>query len=131
METKSNKGRKKDIPKDIQRMNWDPLPGKPNNHRIAKLIKISDNKQEELLKDIIPTDKMPNNSKVYTLVNGKWELQGERCLDCGKLMSKSHIIEKHPSICTQGLLINKQEEQQILKLVKGYKDASTKSNEER
>lgn len=124
-EEKSKAGRKRDISREFQKMNWDPKPGKPNEHRIAKLIKLSDNKQETELKDIPYPNESPNMSKIYVWTNGKWIEQGKRCLDCGKVMSKTQVIEKHPAICDKGLLINKQEEIMNMPIQKVTKNGET------
>jgi len=129
-------GRKRELPRDFLRMDWDPLPGQDNIHRIKRLMATSDTKQENLLKksninntqataDLDDDDN--NMSKVLVWNNGKWNVAGQRCLDCGKVMSKQLIIDKHPSICDKGLLINKQEEQELLNRIprRTSKNAST------
>jgi len=122
-------GRKKNLPRDFLRMDWDPKPGQDNITRITRLMKTSDTKQEKYLrKTTINEISSPNLSSVLVWNNGKWVETGKRCLDCGKIMSKQLIIDKHSSICDKGLLINKEEEQEILDLVRSSKHASTKSN---
>lgn len=134
IKNKHGGGRKRELPRDFLRMDWDPLPGQDNITRIQRLMITTDNKQEKELKNMttpINTDLEPNMSKVLVWNNNKWEVTGQRCLDCGKVMSKQTLIDKHPSICDKGLLINKQEEQELLQLVRRKQNASTESSSER
>lgn len=124
-------GRKKNLPRDFLRMDWHPKPGQDNITRISRLMKTSDTKQEKELETVKVIKLVePNLSSVLVWNNGKWVETGKRCLDCGKVMSKQLVIDKHSSICDKGLLINKEEEQEILQLVR-KQNASTKSNAER
>lgn len=118
-------GRPKSLPKEFLRMDWEAKPGQPNITKIKKIMISTDKKQEKELKDVSPIpDSTSNMSKVLVWNEKRWTVAGQRCLDCGKVMSKQTIIDKHASICNKALLINKQEEQELLELVR-KNDAST------
>ena len=109
----------------------DWYPNKPNmevDARIRRIATGTDTRQKKILEKIPMPEQIPqpNVTTVYAYKNKLWQVSGFRCLDCGKLMNSLQIVEKHPLICNHGLKINKQEEDEILKLVKGYKNADKK-----
>lgn len=114
---KGKTGRKQDLPRDFQKMNWDPKPGQTNIQRIKRLMATQNTKQERELQTMpTPENVQTNYSKIFVWNDGKWHETGVRCMDCGKVMSKPQVIEKHPLICDKAMLIDKEED--FLKYVK-------------
>lgn len=107
---------------------WYPnRPGQPVDARINRIASGTNTRQQKLIEKAKPMDKIPepNVTTVYAYKNKLWQVVGFRCMDCGKLMSDLNIIQKHPQVCSHGLKINKQEEEEILKLVR--KDSNANS----
>ena len=107
---------------------WYPnKPGQDVDARIRRIATGTDTRQKKILEKIHMPEQIPepNVTTVYAYKNKLWQVSGFRCLDCGKLMNSLQIVEKHPLICNHGLKINKQEEEEILKLVKGNRNADS------
>jgi len=110
----------KTISKDFE-TEW--IANKPGHHttqRFERILNSNDTRQLNKLKlMIIPIEIPPTNlSTIYGLKNKKWILLGHKCMDCGKPMKDPKVLAKHSLLCRNEKEINKQQEQEILKLVK-------------
>ena len=117
-------GRRKDIQsKQELEQDWYPnKPGMPNDARIKRIAAGTETRQAKVLAmtQIPENIPEPNYSTVYVWKKSIWQLSGFKCLDCGKLFPKVESLEKHPLVCNKGLKINREEEQELLKLVRNY-----------
>lgn len=115
-------------PKDIQskqelEQDWYPnKPGMPNDARIKRIATNTDTRQAKLIAmtQIPENIPEPNFSIIYVWKESFWQHTGFKCLDCGKVFVKPSVLEKHPLVCNKGLKINREEEQELLKLVRNY-----------
>lgn len=103
---------------------WTDKPGQRPLVRIGKLMATNNTKQKNLLKEVEHTTDIPkpNMSSVYgyNKLDKEWKQLGYKCFDCGKVMSDDNLAQKHPLVCKQTLKINKEEENELLKLVRNY-----------
>ena len=111
-----------------QELDQDWYPNKPGQEVDARLKRIAhstDTRQYKLLqmtenKTNIPP---PNFTVIHAYKKKLWQVVGFRCIECGKVLSDLTIVEKHPLICTYGLKINKDEDEEhnmpIQRVMKG------------
>ena len=115
-------GRPKEIlSKQELEQDWYPnKPGMENDARIKRIAAGTETRQARVLAMTqIPEEiPEPNYSTVYVWKKSLWQMSGFKCLDCGKLFPKVESLEKHPLVCNRGLKINREEEQELLKLVR-------------
>lgn len=119
----------KNAPPELEQ-DWHSDPDKPTLHRINKLIGLSEMRQSQQLLQVDDTTETPEPvemSKVYGYDNQtrKWQVLGNKCNECGKLLREGRITDKHPLICKRTLKINTDEDE-ILSKVKGFKYAYKK-----
>lgn len=107
---------------------WYPnKPGQDVDARLRRIIGKTNNVQYRLLKmhneqqEQTTEVKKPNFTTIHALKKGTWQTVGYRCMECGKVINDTNIIEKHPLICTYGLKINNEEENDmpIQRVMKG------------
>ena len=103
---------------------WYPSVGKKNLSRLTRIMSSTDLRQEKIIENLMKNKKLvldeivddnlntevieTNMSDIYGLdENKKWKHLGKKCLDCGKVMHKIVIINKHHKICTKVLKLDK------------------------
>ena len=119
----------KNCPPELEQ-DWHTDPDKPTLSRINKIIGLTEMRQSEKLLHVdtsTPVEPV-GMSKVfgYDSQTKEWKPLGYRCWECGKVLREGRITEKHPLICKRTIKINKSEEDEILKKVKGFKHAYKK-----
>lgn len=116
---------RKNYKEGIQELEQDWYPNKPNmqvDARVRRIANGTDTRQLKKLEEMnLMTEKdipQPNYTTIHAYKKDEWQVVGFRCIDCGKVMGKMSIVEKHPLICNFSLKINKEEEQELLQKVR-------------
>lgn len=104
---------------------WYAKPGKHKLSRLSRIIQNASTRQQQLVANNTETQ-TPDYSIIYGYDEDikSWVQMGYKCLNCAKVLKDLELMSKHPIICSNVLKINRDEETQILDLVRKHNDAS-------